>query len=142
MIIAIVACIVFMLLFFFWKEFVAVAFDSEYLRSAGYSVFMLDVMLILSTILAIVIGLHTVGVLLMSALLIAPAAAARQWSSAVGRMMWLAIFFGALSGLCGAFISSYIEHMPTGPMIVVCLSVIVIISFLFSPTRHVGRGEP
>ena len=136
-----VSMIVFTILFFFWKEFVALTFDMDHMRAAGYSVLVLDSLMMLSTICAIVIGLHTVGVLLMSALLIAPAAAARQWSNSVGDMLGLAIFFGALSGLCGALISSFIEHVPTGPVIVICLSVIVLVSFLFSPTRQVGRSE-
>ena len=140
-VIAVVSAAVFLVLFFFWKEFVALSFDSDYARTAGYSVMALDIYLTLATIFAIVIGLHTVGVLLMSALLIAPAAAARQWSSSVSGMLWRAMFFGALSGLVGALVSSQVEHLPTGPMIVICLSTIVIISFLFSPTRQVGRGE-
>ena len=139
--ITLVAALVFSVLFFFWKEFVALSFDSEYTRTAGYSVLLLDIMLLLITILAIVVGLHSVGVLLMSALLIAPAAAARQWTNSVSSMVWLAILFGAFSGLCGALMSSQIEHLPTGPMIVIVLSGIVVCSFLCAPTRQVGRGE-
>jgi manganese/zinc/iron transport system permease protein len=141
MVIMSVSLLVGVLLYMFWKEFVALAFDSEYMRTAGYPIILLDSILTLSTIFAIVIGLHTVGVLLMSALLIAPAAAARQWSSSVKGMLGLALLFGAFSGLCGAITSSFVQHLPTGPMIVVCLSIILIFSFIFSPIRQVGRSE-
>lgn len=140
-VIILVAAVVFLFLFFFWKEFIALSFDIDYMRAAKYPVLLLDIILTLSTIVAIVIGLHTVGVLLMSALLIAPAAAARQWSNSVGGMLRFSIVFGALSGVCGALLSSFVEHLPTGPMMVLCLSLIVLFSFMFAPTRLVGRSE-
>ncbi len=139
--IALVTGLILLLLIFFWKEFVLVAFDPEFAYIAGYPAMLLDVILTIMTVVAIVIGLHAVGVLLMSALLIAPAAAARQWSNSVREMMLLAIFFGGSSGGIGALISSQVEHLPTGPTIVVCLSMFVIISLVFAPRRMLGRGE-
>lgn len=139
--IAIMSAIIFSMLFLFWKEFVLLAFDVEFLRANRYPVTLLELLLTVLIVFAIVIGLHTVGVLLMSALLIAPAAAARQVSSSVRGMFVVAMLFGALSGLSGSLISSHIEHLPTGPTIVVCMSLIVIVTFLLTPQRMVTRGE-
>ncbi|MPZ71542.1 MAG: metal ABC transporter permease, partial [Actinobacteria bacterium] len=81
-------------------------------------------------------GLQAVGVVLMSALVVAPAAAARQWTSHLAGMVLLAALFGAVSGVTGALVSSNVEHLPTGPAIVVVTSVIVAVSLAFAP----GRG--
>jgi len=94
-------------------------------------------MLMLLFVCSIVIGLQTVGVVLMSTMFVAPGAAARQWTSSLGTMVMLAGFFGAISGIVGACISSTVSHLPTGPTIVVVMSVIVGFSLLFSPSRGI-----
>jgi manganese/zinc/iron transport system permease protein len=72
---------------------------------------------------------------LMSAMLVAPAAAARQWTNRLGRMMLLAALFGASAGVSGAILSATAPRLPTGPTIVLCAAVIVIVSLLFAPER-------
>ena len=86
-------------------------------------------------VIAIVIGLQTVGVVLMSAMIVAPAAAARQWTDRLGVMIVISALFGAVSAFCGVMTSSVFENIPTGPMIVVYLSGFVIISQGFAPKR-------
>jgi manganese/zinc/iron transport system permease protein len=73
----------------------------------------------------------------MSALVVAPAAAARQWTDRLGPMVGLAAAFGALAGVLGAFASGATTHVPTGPAIVVVISVLVLVSLLFAPNRGV-----
>ena len=72
----------------------------------GFPVRGLDVLLTTLLVIAIVIGLQTVGVVLMSAMVVAPAAAARQWTNRLGVMVFLAAIFGALAGVTGAVLSS------------------------------------
>src|SRR5690606_24077683 len=86
-------------------------------------------------VLAIVIGLQTVGVVLMSAMVVAPAAAARQWTNHLGRMVALAALFGALGGVAGSVLSSTGERIPTGPAIVLCMSAVVLVSLTLAPER-------
>ena len=86
-------------------------------------------------VIAIVIGLQAVGVVLMSAMVIAPAAAARQWTDRLGVMVRLSAFFGALAGVAGALISSLGQRFATGPTVVLCASAIVAVSLLFAPNR-------
>jgi manganese/zinc/iron transport system permease protein len=64
----------------------------------------------------------------MSSMLIAPAAAAQQWTHRLESMVLLASGVGACAALAGAFISSLVDHLPTGPIIVVLLSTLVFVS--------------
>ena len=127
--------IVMILLALFWKEFKLVSFDPAYASSLGYYVKTIDMLITMLIVVAIVIGLQTVGVVLMSALIIAPAVAARQWTDRLGIMVLIAAGFGGISGVIGSLLSSAIFKMPTGPVIVVVMSIIVILSLFFSPLR-------
>ena len=86
-------------------------------------------------VIIIIIGLQTVGVVLMSSLLLAPAAAARQWTNSLSKMLLIAAAFGAFSGVFGALISASTSNLPTGPVIVIIVSSIVFFSILFAPKR-------
>ncbi|MDX1547008.1 MAG: metal ABC transporter permease, partial [Rhodothermales bacterium] len=119
----------------FWKSFKLLAFDAEFGASLGLPMRRLDLVLTTLLVIAIVIGLQTVGVVLMSAMLIAPAAAARQWTDRLGLMAVLAMGFGAASGVGGALASSTTANLPTGPTIVLCVTVFVVVSLLFAPHR-------
>ena len=123
------------LLVVFWKEFKLITFDPEFAASLGFPVRVLDVVLTTLLVIAIVIGLQTVGVVLMSAMIVAPAAAARQWTDKLNLMVLLGGLFGALAGVSGTLISSSAEKLPTGPVIVLCISVIVLFSMLFATNR-------
>lgn len=119
----------------FWKEFKILSFDSEFAMSIGLPIKKLNLMLSFMTVIGIIMGLQTVGVILMSAMLIAPAAAARQWTNKLHEMVVISALFGAFSGFSGTVASSMFSKMPTGPCIVIAASIIVIISVLFSPLR-------
>jgi manganese/zinc/iron transport system permease protein len=118
-----------------WKEFKLLSFDPDFGATIGYPMRLLDIVLTTLIVVAIVVGLQTVGVVLMSAMIVAPAAAARQWTDRLGVMVLLSSGFGALAGVSGATISGSTEHLPTGPTIVVAISVIVLISLLIAPNR-------
>ncbi|HUF37031.1 MAG TPA: metal ABC transporter permease [Anaerolineales bacterium] len=123
------------LMLVFWKEFKLLSFDRDFGGSLGYPMQGLEILLTGLLVVAIVIGLQAVGVVLMSAMVVAPAAAARQWTNALGKMVGLAAVFGAVSGITGAVLSSTGAGLSTGPVIVLCASVIVAISLLFAPNR-------
>jgi manganese/zinc/iron transport system permease protein len=120
-----------------WKEFKLLCFDPDFALSLGFPIRWLDVLLITLLVTSIVIGLQTVGVVLMSAMVVAPAAAARQWTDRLGAMVAISAFFGALAGAGGALVSSLTARLPAGPTIVLCLTVIVLISLLAAPNRGV-----
>ncbi|NLC66606.1 MAG: metal ABC transporter permease [Clostridium sp.] len=120
-----------------FKELQVFTFDPDYGTQLGFSEKILNVFISLMTVLTIILGIQSVGVVLMSALLIAPAVSARQWTNSLKVMLILASIFGAFSGLLGTITSSLIENMPTGPTIVMYASIIVIISLFFSPKRGI-----
>lgn len=119
----------------FWKEFKVLSFDPDFGASLGLPMARVDVVLTAVLVLAIVAGLQTVGVVLMSAMVVAPAAAARQWTDRLGTMVLLSAAFGALAGVVGSLVSAGAEGLPTGPVIVLCISAVVVISLLLAPNR-------
>lgn len=125
-----------LLVLLFWKEFKLLSFDPEFAETLGFGTGKLNFLLSFLIVIAIIIGLQTVGVVLMSAMLIAPAVAARQWTNHLWVMVVLAAVFGAVSGVTGTLFSSAVAGLPTGPAIVVCITLIAACSLLFSP----GRG--
>lgn len=132
---------------FFYKEIQTIAFDRDYARSLGINTKMIDTVVFILIVLAVVIGIRSVGVVLMSAMLIAPAAAARQYTNKLYVMFGLAGFFGLLSGFFGNYFSVELTEqlalkyptarlsLPTGPMIVIVASAICLLSLMFAPKR-------
>ena len=125
----------FAVLIIFFKEFKITTFDSAFGQSLGFPTKYLSALLTSIIVVAVVIGLHTVGVVLMVAMLIAPAAAAKQWISSLKGMLILSAIFGGISGIVGSMISSTTEGMSTGPVIVITVTAILGISLIFSPKQ-------
>ncbi|MGF1562614.1 MAG: metal ABC transporter permease [Geminicoccaceae bacterium] len=119
-----------------WKEFKLATFDPIFAASIGLPVVVLELLLTALIALAVVIGLQMVGVVLMAAMVIAPAVAARQWSAKLESMVVLAGLFGIASGIIGSLISALGQNLATGPLIVLSASAIVLVSLALAP----GRG--
>ncbi|MBD3863245.1 metal ABC transporter permease [Olleya marilimosa] len=132
---AIVTGLCLFVLLLFWKEFKILLFDADYTKTLGFNTKVIDILITSFIVLAIVLGLQTVGVVLMSAMLLAPAAAARQWTNSLSKMVLLAAIFGAFSGVFGTAISASQTNLSTGPVIVLVASIFVVFSFVFSPSR-------
>ncbi len=133
--IAVVGAVVFTFLVMFWKEFKLITFDPEFAAANGFPTRRLDTLLSTLVVVAIVLGLQLAGVILMVGMLIAPAVAARQWTQKLGHMVILSALFGAFAGSSGAIISGVDIGLPTGPLIIVVASVVVVISIAFAPNR-------
>ena len=131
----VIASIFLIILVLFWKEIKVFIFDPTFAHTMGFSAVFLNGLVSLMIVVTIVIGLESVGVVLMSSLLIAPSIAARQWSDRMGVVAVLAGIFGFLSGLIGSFISSIGARIPTGPTIVLVASLFVLVSLLVAPKR-------
>lgn len=131
----VIASIFLIILVLFWKEIKVFIFDPTFAHTMGFSAVFLNGLVSLMIVVTIVIGLESVGVVLMSSLLIASSIAARQWSDRMGVVAVLAGIFGFLSGLIGSFISSIGARIPTGPTIVLVASLFVLVSLLVAPKR-------
>jgi manganese/zinc/iron transport system permease protein len=133
---AVLGMIVLAAVAFLWKEFKLLSFDPGFGASLGMPIGRLDVLLTALLVVAIVIGLQTVGVVLMSAMIVAPAAAARQWCRRLGPMVFVSAAIGIFCGVAGAVTSAVVPRLPTGPTIVLILSLAVTVSLFGAP----GRG--
>lgn len=118
-----------------YKEFKLISFDSDFASSLGLPTRVLDVALTSLLVVAVMIGLQTVGIVLMAAMVVGPGAAARQWTDRLAVMIVLAGIFGAAAGVIGAVISVQESALPAGPMIILSLTAIVLVSIFLAP-RH------
>ena len=116
------------------KEFVAVTLDRETARAAGLPVFALDLVLYVMVAVAIVISIQTIGNILVLALLITPAVAARMLTDRLGVMMLVAPVIGAGSALVGLYLSWSLD-LPAGGTIVLVATAVFLLSWVFAP-RH------
>ena len=134
-ILGILSIIILITIAVFFKEFTLIAFNKSFAESIYLPVSLLEFIFTSLIVLSIVIGIRAVGIVLMAAMLITPAAAARFWTDRLVKMIGLAIAFGAFSGLVGSYISYILPNMPTGPWIVLVITAIAYISFLFAPHK-------
>jgi len=119
----------------FFRPFRLVVFDPVYAGSQGVPVRRFEVLLTTLIVVAVVVGLQTVGVVLMAAMVVTPAAAARQWTDRLLTMVVLAAVIGALAGATGAWASSLARRIPTGPLIVLSATALLGVSLLLAPRR-------
>lgn len=132
---SVVAGITCTLLLLLYKELLASSFDPGFARVSGLPVRLLHHGLMLFLAFSIVISLQAVGVVLVSAMLITPAAAAYLLTDRFNRMLLLAAGFGMLSGAVGCFLSFIGNNLPTGPFMVIGASIVFFGAFVFGP-RH------
>jgi len=119
----------------FYKQFLVTSFDPGFGRVIGMPVQVFHLVLMLLLAFAVVIALQAVGVVLVSAMLITPPAAAYMLTDRLHRMLVLAALFGLLSGAIGAFLSFLGNSLPTGPCMVLAASLVFGAAFLGAP-RH------
>lgn len=121
-------------LFLTFRPLQSSLFDRDFSISAGLPVLHLERILFWFLLLSLIVGIRSVGVVLMSGMVIAPAVAARQFSDRLQIVFLFASFFGGASGLCGNYLS-VLGNLPTGPMIVLVGTAFALFSLLFAPKR-------
>jgi manganese/zinc/iron transport system permease protein len=137
--IAITALIAALVCLLFFKEFSLVCFDADFGRTQGWPVARLDFLMMTLVVLVTVIGLQAVGLILVVALLIIPAATARFWTHRLRILLLLSGIFGALSGFLGSGISALLANLPAGAVIVLAASFFFLFSLFFGSARGLLR---
>ena len=132
---AVMATVVVVVTALLFKELKLLCFDRDFADVIGLPSRRLEFLLTTLLVVVVVVGLQTVGVVLIVATLITPAAAARQWTERLGVMIVLAAVIGGGSGAAGAVLSASVSGLPTGPVIVLCASTVLIVSLLVAPSR-------
>lgn len=118
-----------------YKELKLVAFDPGFGRAQGWPVLLLDLAMMSLVAITVVIGLPSVGVVLVAAMLIIPAIAARFWTERLRTMLILSALLGVVVGVGGTALSAQFSKLPTGAVIVLIGALVFLVSLLFAPRR-------
>jgi zinc transport system permease protein len=119
----------------FFKELLFITFDPEMARVSGLPADALYVLLLSLMALTIVLSIKVVGIILVSALIVIPAAAAYQLTEDFRRMMILAVVIGNVSAIFGLFLS-YGLDMASGATMVLTATTVFLLSAFVSPRRR------
>lgn len=146
-----IAVLVLGLLMLMYKEFKILCFDPDFAAAQGWPTVWLDLTMMATLAVVTVVGLPAVGVVLMAALIIIPAATAGFWTNRLGPMLLLSGAIGGASSALGTAISAgrfgwqgaadvsplHASNLPTGPLIVLCGAAMFTISLLLAPDRGI-----
>jgi manganese/zinc/iron transport system permease protein len=120
------------------KEAVLVAFDPDFAAALGWPVTVIDYALVALVAVMVVVGLPAAGAVLVTALVVIPPVAARQWTDRAGTMLLLAGLIGLVSAVAGVAASAVVPRLATGPTIVLMAAAIFALSLLLAPGRRRG----
>ncbi len=127
------------IIYFMKKELFFMTFDEEMASATGLPIRFLSYLFLILISLAIVVSLKAIGAILVFAMIVTPAAAAYQWSYRINRIILLSMLFGAFSSFLGLFFS-YELDLPSGATITITVSIVFVISMIFSPKRRAGKA--
>ena len=133
-----VGLVLLILVLVFWKEIKISIFDKDYAKTLGINSDRIRLLVSIMIVVNVITGIQVAGVVLMTSMLVAPSVAARQWSDKLGVVV-LGSIFGIISGFIGTSISTINAELPTGPLIILSLSLFVLVSLLFSPRGIIKR---
>jgi len=138
-----VTVLVLLVVWGFFKELVATSFDPGHATVIGLSPGLVRYGLLIMLALVVVSGIQTVGVVMVAALLVTPAATASLLTRKLSQMMGLAALLSVLAALVGLY-ASYYANIASGAAIVLTLTGFFVLAFLFAPERglvwrRVGR---
>ena len=132
-----IGVIVVALMLVFWKEFTLRSFDPDHSTVLGFRARTIDTLMFVTIVIATVIGVKAVGLVLMVAFVVTPPAAARQWTRTLPSMVALSAVIGGIGSGVGAYLSIVLGKVPTGPLIVLTLFAIFLVSLLFALRRSI-----
>jgi ABC-type Mn2+/Zn2+ transport system permease subunit len=128
--------VVLLVIFLFYKEFMVVSFDPILATTLRLPTTFLRYLMLILIAVTIVVALQVVGIALMLAMLVTPAAAASLLTRRLPTMMAISAGIGALSGLIGVYASFHL-NIASGPAVVLVATLIFLIVFIFSPQRGI-----
>lgn len=126
---------VLLLVLFLFRQMKLHAFDPVFFEVTGLPGRLIRLTTVMITVITVAVGINTVGVVLVAALLVTPVASARFWTFRLGWMIGIAVVLSISSSVAGTWISARYSGMPTGPWIVVCLAILAVISFVLGSEK-------
>tara|TARA_B100000579_G_scaffold211357_1_gene172719 strand:- start:1299 stop:2171 length:873 start_codon:yes stop_codon:yes gene_type:complete len=136
----IISFVVIFILLLFRKDLMLYCFDAKHARSIGINTGILHYLLLTLLSLSAVVGLQTVGIILVVAMLITPGATAYLLTDRFDRMTILAVISSSFSSVLGVYIS-YWSDIETGGSIVLVQTIIFLIAFLFAPRYGIFKNQ-
>ena len=132
--IIVVGLVIIFLIVLLWKEI-----KVNYAHTLGINSSKINFLISTMIVINVIVGIQIAGVILITAMLILPAVAARLWSDKLFNVVILSAFFGGFSGASGSIISTLDSNLPTGPLIIIVSGIFVIFSFLFSKKGIIAK---
>ncbi|MFO7539575.1 MAG: metal ABC transporter permease [Chloroflexota bacterium] len=126
--------LVLLVIFIFYKEFVVISFDTTLATTLRLPTEFFRYLLLILIAVTIVVSLQVVGIALMMAMLVTPAAAASLLTRRLPTMMLISAGIGAFSGVAGLYASYYL-NVASGPSVVLVATAVFILTFLLAPRR-------
>lgn len=136
----VVAGIVLLGVYLFYKELLLTSFDEIMAKAAGLPVKTINYLMMLMLTLITVVSLQTVGVILVVSLLITPASTAYLLTNKFSNMLWISSIIGVVSAFIGLFLS-VTYNLPSGVVIVLAATSIFILVFIFNPRTGLIRNK-
>lgn len=130
----VIAVVIVVLVILFYKQLQITTMDAQVAKAYGFPTKTIDYAVLIGLAVVTVSAVQTVGVILVVAMLVTPAAAAFLLSKKFSTMMWLAAVFGMISSIAGMYFS-YTFELQSGPAIVLVAFAIFVLTFLFSPNQ-------
>lgn len=128
----------------FWKEIAAYSFDPLLAQTSGVPVRMMHYLLMLLLAMVVIVGSRVAGSVLVTALLVLPAATATQLSRQLGTVIIASIGFSVVAAIAGVWISTQLQYLPAGPLIVLALFgeflIVYGLRFLIRPSEFNSVG--
>lgn len=118
-----------------FKELTFFVFDPEGAAARSLPVNALEAAILLVTAALTVVGIQSVGLMLMVGLFIIPPATARFWSDKISRVCVISALIGGTSAIIGSLSTVKFDDLPSGPMIVLAAALLFFLSLLFAPNR-------
>lgn len=133
-----VGMVVILIIVAFYKEFLVLSFDPHLATTLRLPARPLEILLSVLTAVAIVVSLQTVGVALVVALLVTPAATAYLLTKNLRTMMLLAVLIATGSGVVGLYVSYYFNVASGAAIVLACTAVFIVVWLgqQFRPSRH------
>ena len=123
-----------------WKELSLTVFDPVEAQLMGIPVRKVRFFYRVALIVTIVIGIRTVGVILISSLLIGPTMIGRQWTHSLRTLVMIGAISGSIVAFIGTWISALWGNLPTGPMIIIVMTGMIILSLILANGQRLVRG--
>jgi ABC-type Mn2+/Zn2+ transport system permease subunit len=120
--------------FFRYRELLFSTFDPEVAEVSGVRTGQVDALLAITLAATITVTMNVLGVTLIAATLVIPPVVARLLTDSFGRMLWISVGTGTLSGFVGVYASYYL-NWSSGASVVICAAILFLVAFLLAELR-------